>query len=146
MERIACETWGRCEPKAARAHPTQPPRARAATEEPPSVDDTTQSQPQSGVQASASAASASSASSEQDLWNTTSPHVRVVHKKIRLSDEHLAWEHEIFSLKRAPFQAITLSALGVGAHDSAPRGSLLDGYHCLYTYTLHTHYLNSAGH
>ena len=106
------------------------------------MDDTTQSQPQSGVQASASAASASSASSEQDLWNTTSPHVRVVHKKIRLSDEHLAWEHEIFSLKRAPFQAITLSALGAGAHDSAPRGSLLDGYYCLHT--LHTHYLHYA--
>ena len=108
------------------------------------MDDMTQSLPQPGVQASASA-STTGASSEQDLWNTSSPHVRVVHKKIRLSDEHLAWEHEIFSLKRAPFQAITLSALGAGAHDSAPRGSLLDGYHhCLDEHSARTLNLHSC--
>lgn len=50
--------------------------------------------------------------------------VRTVHKKIRLSDDFLAWEHEIFSVKRAPFQAVTFSARS--AADPRARGSLLD--------------------
>ena len=36
-------------------------------------------------------------------------HVNLVHKKIRLSEDLLAWEHERFSLKKLP--AATLSGL-----------------------------------
>ena len=54
------------------------------------------------------------------LWQSfsqlSSGPLRMVHKKIRLSDDLLSWEHERFSLKRLP--AATISAL---CHHGDPR-------------------------
>ena len=69
--------------------------------------------------------------------------VRTVHKKIRLSDEYLAWEHEIFSVKRAPFQAVTFSARAVA--DLRARGSLLDRGCVFGAYLMHTYTVYSIG-
>lgn len=47
---------------------------------------------------------------------------KMVHKKINLAEEILAWEHERFSMKRLP--AFTLSHLDT--HKSADRVTILD--------------------
>lgn len=50
-----------------------------------------------------------------------------LHKKINLADEHLAWQHERFSIRR--MTAFTVSALK--SHKDASRSSLLDGWSAL---------------
>ena len=47
---------------------------------------------------------------------------KMVHKKINLAEDMLAWEHERFSIKRLP--AFTLSKLE--SHKSTERGTVLD--------------------
>jgi len=46
--------------------------------------------------------------------------LRLVHKKVRLSEDLLAWEHERFSLKRLP--AATISSLE--SHKDLRRSSM----------------------
>ncbi|ESP03325.1 hypothetical protein LOTGIDRAFT_207615 [Lottia gigantea] len=60
----------------------------------------------------------------EELAKSRSPAVKfnMVHKKINLADEMLAWEHERFSIKR--LQAFTLSHLD--SHKSPLRSSILD--------------------
>lgn len=51
-----------------------------------------------------------------------SAQVRMVHKKINLADDYLAWEHERFSIRRLP--AFTVSHLD--SHKSTQRHTILD--------------------
>jgi len=48
--------------------------------------------------------------------------VEMVHKKINLADDYLAWEHERFSIRRLP--AFTLSHFS--SHKTVQRNTILD--------------------
>jgi len=48
--------------------------------------------------------------------------VEMVHKKINLADDYLAWEHERFSIRRLP--AFTVSHLS--SHKAVQRNTVLD--------------------
>ena len=48
--------------------------------------------------------------------------VNMVHKKINLAEDYLAWEHERFSIRRLP--AVTVSHLN--SHKNARRNTVLD--------------------
>jgi hypothetical protein len=60
----------------------------------------------------------------EKVTNTFFPDVdfQMVHKKINLAEELLAWEHERFSMKRLP--AFTLSHLDT--HKTPDRSTVLD--------------------
>ena len=48
--------------------------------------------------------------------------VQMVHKKINLADDYLAWEHERFSIRRLP--AFTVSHFN--SHKAVQRNTVLD--------------------
>ena len=68
--------------------------------------------------------SSSSSSSSSQVVSSQYPEVKfsMVHKKINLADDMLAWEHERFGIRRLP--AFTLSHLA--SHRLAERSSIMD--------------------